>query len=247
MNCSASRSSSRGLKIPVLFGFDTIHGYRTIFPIPLGEAASWDTAAVERAAHVAAAESRAAGVHWTFAPMVDVARDARWGRIAEGSGEDPFLGSALAAARVRGFQGADYSAPDSIVACAKHYVAYGAAEAGRDYNTTDMSEWTLREVYLPPFKAAVDAGVGTFMSGFNDLNGVPTSANRFTLTDILRGEWKFDGFVVSDYTSVLELMNHGIAADEAEAAQLALNAGVEMEMVSRLYNQHGENCRKTVN
>ncbi len=226
------------LKIPVLFAFDVIHGYRTIFPVPLGEAASWDPAAVERAASIAAAEASAAGVRWTFAPMVDIARDPRWGRIVEGSGEDPYLGAMLAAARVRGFQGNDYSAPDKIVACAKHWAGYGAAEGGRDYNTTEISENTLRNVYFPPFKAAVDAGVGTFMSAFNDLNGVPTSANPFTLTQVLRGEWKFDGFVVSDYTSVQELINHGIAANGAEAARLALTAGVEMEMVSRLYNKH---------
>ena len=227
------------LKIPALFAFDVIHGYRTIFPVPLGEASSWDPAAAERSASIAAAESAASGVRWTFAPMVDIARDARWGRIIEGAGEDPYLGAAMARARVRGFQGADYSQPDKVVACAKHWVAYGAAEAGRDYNTTDISEGVLREVYLPPFKAAVDAGVGTFMSAFNDLNGVPTSANPFTLTKILRGEWKFDGFVVSDYESVKELMNHGLAGTEAEAARAALNAGVDMEMVSRFYKQHG--------
>ena len=226
------------LKIPVLFGFDVIHGYRTVFPIPLGEAASWDTAAVERAASVAAAESAASGVRWTFAPMVDIARDPRWGRMAEGAGEDSFLGAAMAIARVRGFQGRDYSDPTKIAACVKHWVAYGAAEGGRDYNTTDVSEWTLREVYFPPFKAALDAGAATFMSAFNDLNGVPASANPFTLTKVLRGEWKFDGFVVSDYNSVLELMNHGIAATEADAARQALSAGVDMEMVSRLYNKH---------
>ncbi|MGI8733875.1 MAG: glycoside hydrolase family 3 N-terminal domain-containing protein [Pyrinomonadaceae bacterium] len=227
------------LKIPLLFGFDVIHGYRTIFPIPLGEAATWDPAAAERSAAIAAKEARASGVHWTFAPMVDIARDPRWGRIAEGSGEDPFLGSVMARARVLGFQGNDYSAADKVVACAKHWVAYGAAEGGRDYNTTDLSERTLREVYLPPFKAALDAGVGTFMSAFNDLNGVPTSANRFTLTEILRNEWKFDGIVVSDYESVRELINHGLAANEKEAAEAGLNAGVDMEMVSRLYNKHG--------
>lgn len=227
------------LKIPILFGFDVIHGYRTVFPIPLGEAATWDPATVEGSAAIAAKEARAAGVHWTFAPMVDIARDARWGRIAEGSGEDPFLGSAMARARVLGFQGADYSAPDKVVACAKHWLAYGAAEAGRDYNTTDLSERTLREVYIPPFKAALDAGAGTFMSAFNDLNGVPTSANRFTLTQILRGEWKFDGIVVSDYESVKELINHGLAGNEKEAAEAGLNAGVDMEMVSRLYNKYG--------
>jgi beta-glucosidase len=227
------------LKIPVIFAFDVIHGYRTIFPVPLGEAASWDTKAVERAAAVAAAEASAAGVRWTFAPMVDIARDARWGRIVEGSGEDTFLGSAMASARVRGFQGKDYSAPDKVVACAKHWVGYGAAEAGRDYNTTEISERTLREIYFPPFKAALDAGVGTFMSAFNDLNGEPTSANPFTLTQVLRKEWKFDGIMVSDYESVRELMNHGIAATEADAAQAGLSAGVDIEMVSRLYNKHG--------
>jgi beta-glucosidase len=230
-------SESR-LKIPLIFGFDVIHGYRTIFPIPLGEAATWDPAAAQRSAAIAAAEARAAGVHWTFAPMVDIARDARWGRITEGSGEDPYLGSAMAAARVRGFQGTDYSRSDKVVACAKHWVAYGAAEAGRDYNTTEVSEHTLREIYFPPFKSAVDAGVGTFMSAFNDLNGVPTSANPFTLGKVLRGEWKFDGFVVSDYTSVEELMKHGLAANGADATREALTAGVDMEMVSRLYNKH---------
>jgi beta-glucosidase len=227
------------LKIPVLFGFDVIHGYRTIFPVPLAEASSWDPIIAERSAGIAAAEARSAGVHWTFAPMLDIARDARWGRIVEGSGEDPFLGSAMARARVRGFQGPDYSAPDKVLACAKHWVAYGAAEAGRDYNTTEVSERTLRETYFPPFKAAVDEGVGTFMSAFNDLDGVPASANSFTLTSVLRNEWKFDGFVVSDYTSVEELMKHGVAANEQEAASEALTAGVDMEMVSRLYNKHG--------
>ena len=227
------------LKIPFLFAFDVIHGYRTIFPVPLGEAASWDAAAAELSAGIAAKEAAAAGVRWTFAPMVDIARDARWGRIVEGAGEDPYLGAVMAHARVRGFQGNDYSAPDKVVACAKHWVAYGAAEAGRDYNTVDISETTLREIYLPPFKAAVDAGVGTFMSAFNDLNGVPASANPFTLTNVLRGEWKFDGIVVSDYESVRELLNHRIAANEQEAAAAALSAGVDVEMVSRLFNKHG--------
>lgn len=227
------------LKIPLIFGFDVIHGYRTIFPIPLGEAASWDPAAAERSAYVAAAEARAAGLHWTFAPMVDVARDARWGRVAEGAGEDPYLGAAFARARVRGFQGPDYSAHDRLVACAKHFAAYGAAEGGRDYNVTDMSEQRLREVYFPPFKAAVDAGVATLMSAFNDVNGVPASGNRFLLTKVLRGEWGFDGFVVSDYTSVQEMIAHGYAADGADAARLGLWSGVDMEMVGRLYNEHG--------
>ncbi|HXL79434.1 MAG TPA: glycoside hydrolase family 3 N-terminal domain-containing protein, partial [Pyrinomonadaceae bacterium] len=230
--------------IPVLFGFDVIHGYRTIFPIPLAEASSWDPASAERSTSIAAQEARDSGVRWTFAPMLDIARDPRWGRITEGAGEDPFLGAAFARARVRGFQGADYSAPDKILACAKHWVGYGATEGGRDYNTTDMSEDTLREIYFPPFKAAVDAGVGTVMSAFNDLNGVPASANPFTLTKVLRGEWKFDGFVVSDYTSVKELINHGLAADDPDAARLALNAGVDMEMVSRLFNQHGSQLLK---
>ena len=233
------------LKIPLLFGFDVIHGYRTIFPVPLGEASSWDPVLAERSASIAAAEARAAGVHWTFAPMVDIARDARWGRIVEGSGEDPYLGSMMARARVRGFQGRDYSAADKVLACAKHWVGYGAAEAGRDYNTTDMSEGTLRQVYFPPFRAAVDEGVGTLMSAFNDLNGVPSSANPFTLTKVLRGEWKFDGFVVSDYTSVQELIQHGLAANEQDAAQLALNAGVDVEMVSRLYSKHGAELLRT--
>ncbi len=226
------------LKIPLLFGFDVLHGYRTIFPVPLAEASSWDPEAVQRAASIAAAEARAAGVTWTFAPMVDIARDPRWGRIVEGSGEDPHLGSVMARARVRGFQGHDYSASDRVLACAKHFVGYGAAEGGRDYNTTDMSERTLREIYLPPFKAAVEAGVGTIMSAFNDLSGIPASANPFTLTTILRGEWKFDGVVLSDYTAIEELMAHGLAADGAEAARYALDAGVDMEMVSRLYSRH---------
>jgi beta-glucosidase len=227
------------LKIPNLFGFDVIHGYRTIFPIPLAEASSWDPSLAERSTSIAAREAYATGLRWTFAPMVDIARDPRWGRITEGAGEDPFLGAAFARSRVLGFQGTDYGAPGKILACAKHWVAYGAAEGGRDYNTVDMSEQTLRGIYFPPFKAAVDAGVGTFMSAFNDLNGVPTSANRFTLTTVLRGEWKFDGFVVSDYTSVRELINHGLAANDKDAAQAAINAGVDMEMVSRLFNQHG--------
>ena len=222
------------LKIPILFSFDVIHGYRTIFPVPLGEAASWDPSVVERADSIAAAEASAAGIRWTFAPMVDIARDPRWGRIVEGSGEDPFLGGAMAAAAVRGFQGTNYSRPDKIVACAKHWVAYGAAEGGRDYNTTEVSERTLREIYFPPFQAAVDAGVGTVMSAFNDLDGIPCTANSFILTDVLRREWHFDGIVVSDYKGVKELMAHGVAANGEEAAARALTAGVDMEMVSRL-------------
>ena len=228
------------LKIPILFGFDVIHGYRTIFPVPLAQAASWDPSMVERDAAIAAAETRSVGVHWTFAPMVDIARDPRWGRIMEGAGEDPFLGSAMAVANVRGFQGSDYSRPDKIMACAKHFAAYGAAMGGRDYNTVDMSDRTLWDTYLVPFKAAKDAGVASFMTAFDDLNGIPSTANSYILRDILRGEWKFDGLVVSDYTAVKELINHGLAANDREAAMYALNAGTDMEMVSRLYNQYGE-------
>ncbi|MEO7673496.1 MAG: glycoside hydrolase family 3 N-terminal domain-containing protein, partial [Pyrinomonadaceae bacterium] len=228
------------LKIPILLGFDVIHGYRTIFPVPLGESASWDLDLIEKTSAIAAAESRAAGVHWTFAPMVDIARDPRWGRIIEGAGEDTFLGSQIAFARVRGFQGTDYSRPDRIMATAKHWVGYGAAEAGRDYNTTNISERSLREIYFPPFKSAVDAGVGSFMTSFNDLDGIPATGNPFVLKDVLRKEWKFDGLVVSDYTAVLELIFHGLAKDEPDAAMYGLNAGTDMEMVSRLYNKYGE-------
>jgi beta-glucosidase len=233
------------LKIPILLGFDVIHGYRTIFPIPLAQAASWDPAMVERDSAIAAAESRSVGLHWTFAPMVDIARDPRWGRIMEGSGEDPYLGSLMAAAQVRGFQGDDYSRPDRIMACAKHFAGYGAAEGGRDYNTVDMSERTLRDVYLVPFKAAKDAGVGSFMTAFDDLNGIPSTANPFLLRQVLRSEWKFDGMVISDYNSVREMIAHGLAADESEAAMYALNAGTDMEMVSRTYNQYGEQLVKS--
>ncbi len=232
------------LKIPILFGFDVIHGYRTIFPVPLGESASWDLDLMENSAAIAAAESRAAGVHWTFAPMVDISRDPRWGRIIEGAGEDTFLGSKIAYARVRGFQGADYSQPNRVLATAKHWIGYGAAEAGRDYNTTNISERSLRENYLPPFKAAIDAGVGSFMTAFNDLDGVPSTANPYILKDILRDQWNFDGLVVSDYTAVMELMFHGLAKDEPSAAMYGMNAGTDMEMVSRLYNKYGEDLVK---
>ena len=226
------------LKIPLLFGFDVIHGYRTIFPIPLGEASSWDPAAVERSAQIAAAEAAATGLKWTFAPMVDIARDPRWGRISEGSGEDPYLGAVIARARVRGFQGDDPSAANRILACAKHWVAYGAAEGGRDYNSADLSEQTLRTIYFPPFRAALEAGAGSVMSSFNTINGVPASANPFTLTQVLRKEWHFDGLVVSDYESVKELLAHGVAGDDADAARQALLAGIDMEMVSRLFGNH---------
>ncbi|HLB90702.1 MAG TPA: glycoside hydrolase family 3 N-terminal domain-containing protein [Terriglobales bacterium] len=226
------------LHIPILFGLDVIHGFRTEFPIPLGLASTWEPAIVEKASHVAAAEASATGIRWTFSPMVDIARDARWGRIAEGAGEDPYLGSAMAAAYVRGYQGARLDAADSIAACVKHYVGYGAAEAGRDYNTTEISEHTLREFYLPPFHAAVDVGTATLMSAFNALNGVPSSANPFTLTEVLRKEWGFKGFVVSDWSSIGELVAHGIAIDGAAAARKAFTAGVDMDMVSSLYHDH---------
>jgi beta-glucosidase len=218
------------LKIPLLFGLDVIHGYRTIFPVPIGTASSFDLDLIEQAERVAAKEATADGIKWAFAPMVDIARDPRWGRIVEGAGEDPYLGSQVAAARVHGFQGANISDPQSLISCAKHYVAYGAVEGGRDYNTVDISEELLREVYLPPFRAAVEAGTGTIMAGFEDLNGVPATANHHTLTDILRGEWGFNGFVVSDYTSVRELIAHGIASDNKEAVLKAVSAGVDMDM-----------------
>jgi beta-glucosidase len=224
------------LKIPLLIGHDVIHGYRTIFPIPLAIASSWDPQMAELTSRVAAREARAAGIRWTFAPMVDIARDPRWGRIAEGAGEDPVLGSAMAAAYVRGFQGKNLAASDSLLACAKHYAAYGAAEGGRDYGSAELSERTLREVYLPPFHAAVDAGVGTLMSAFESLNGVPASANGHLLSDILRREWKFKGFVVSDWTAVNELINHGIAATKQQAAIKAITAGVDMDMVDNTYS-----------
>ncbi|HXL34854.1 MAG TPA: glycoside hydrolase family 3 N-terminal domain-containing protein, partial [Gemmatimonadales bacterium] len=223
------------LHIPLLFGLDVIHGYRTIFPIPLGEAASWDPEAVRAAAHVAATEASAAGVHWTFAPMVDIARDPRWGRIAEGSGEDPYLGSAMAAARVRGFQGTDPRAPDAVLATVKHFAAYGGAEGGRDYNTVDLSERTLREVYLPPYHAAIDAGAGSVMTSFNEIGGIASTASPWLMTTVLRREWGFKGFVVSDWTAVAELINHGVAGSRADAGKLALEAGVDMDMVSRIY------------
>ncbi|MCP4248895.1 MAG: glycosyl hydrolase, partial [bacterium] len=226
------------LHVPLLFANDVIHGYRTIFPIPLAEASSWDPGLVERAARVAAVEASAAGTHWTFAPMVDIARDPRWGRVAEGSGEDPYLGSLMAAARVRGFQGSDLAAADTILACAKHFAAYGAAEGGRDYNTVDISEQTLREVFLPPFRATVEAGAGSFMSGFNELNGVPATAHPLLLRRVLRGEWQFDGVVISDWTSITEMIAHGFVRDPAEAAQRALAAGVDVDMCSFAYLNH---------
>ena len=223
------------LHIPIVFGLDVIHGYRTEFPVPLGEAASWDPALARRTAAVAAMEASAAGLHWTFAPMVDIARDARWGRIVEGAGEDPYLGSAFADARVRGFQGSSLADRTSLAATVKHFAAYGAAEAGRDYNVADISERTLREVYLPPFHAAVCAGTASVMSSFNEIAGIPAHANPLLTTQILRREWGFDGLVVSDWTGIGELLNHGIGADTADIAAAAINAGVDMDMVSESY------------
>jgi beta-glucosidase len=224
------------LHIPLLFGLDVIHGFRTEFPIPLGMASTWDPTLVEKASRVAAMEASAIGIRWTFSPMVDIARDARWGRMAEGAGEDPYLGSVMAAAYVRGYQGPHLDGGDTMAACAKHFVGYGAAEGGRDYNSTEISEHTLREFYLPPFHAAVKAGTATVMSAFNSLNGVPASANPFTLTEVLRKEWGFKGLVVSDWNSIGELKTHGIAADDATAARKAFLAGVDMDMVSSLYH-----------
>lgn len=224
------------LGIPLLFGYDVIHGHRTIFPMPLAEASSWDMGWIRKAAQVAAAEATAEGLHWTFAPMVDVARDPRWGRIIEGSGEDPFLGSRIAAERVIGFQGDDLAALNTMAATVKHFVAYGAAQAGRDYHSVDMSERRLRETYLPPFKAAIDAGAVSIMTAFNDYNGVPASASRFLMTDILREEWGFTGFIVTDYTAIMELQPHGVASDPAHASELALNAGVDMSMQDGYFN-----------
>jgi beta-glucosidase len=226
------------LKIPLLFGQDIIHGFRTIFPIPLAEAASWDLSLMERSARIAAIEASAAGVHWTFAPMVDIARDPRWGRVMEGAGEDTYLGSLIAAARVKGFQGKGLGNTDALMACAKHFAAYGAAVGGRDYNSVDMSERMLWEVYLPPFKAAADAGVATFMNSFNDLNGVPATGNKYLQRDILKGQWKFNGFVVSDWGSVGEMVNHGNVKDRYEAAESAIIAGSDMDMESRCYRDN---------
>jgi beta-glucosidase len=223
------------LGIPLLFAFDVIHGFRTTFPVPLAEASSWDPGAVERAARVAAIEATAAGIHWTFAPMVDVARDARWGRIVEGSGEDPYLGMVMAAARVRGFQGDALKSPTSLLATAKHFAAYGAAEAGRDYNVAAIGERTMWEVYLPPFEAAVRAGVGSLMASFNEIDGTPAHASRWLLTDVLRNRWNFGGLVVSDWTGVWELLHHYESNDSTTIARRAITAGVDMEMSSALY------------
>lgn len=230
------------LKIPMLFAADVIHGYETTFPIPLAEACSWDLELIERSARIAAEEATASGIAWNFAPMVDIARDPRWGRVMEGAGEDVFLGSLVSRARVKGFQNIenykDLAKPNTMMACAKHFVAYGAAQAGRDYHTVDISERTLRETYLPPFNAAVEEGVGSFMTAFNDLNGIPCTGNKYLFSDILRDEWEFGGMVVSDYRAVTQMIPHGFVADSIEGAKLSLDAGIDMDMISEAYVTH---------
>ncbi|UCJ05574.1 beta-glucosidase BglX [Chitinophaga pendula] len=223
------------LKIPLLFGYDVIHGHKTIFPIPLGEACTWDMTLLEKSARIAATEASADGLHWTFSPMVDIARDPRWGRVAEGVGEDTWFGSQVAKAKVKGYQGNDLSANNTIMACVKHFALYGAIEAGRDYNTVDMSKRQMFQFYLPPYKAAIDAGVATVMTSFNEIDGIPATGNKALLTDLLRKQWGFKGFVVTDYTSMNEMIPHGIVKDEYEAGALALNAGVDMDMQGSIY------------
>jgi beta-glucosidase len=229
------------LGIPLIIGFDVIHGYKTISPIPIAEAASWDLEAIQKSAEMAALESSAAGINWTFAPMVDISRDARWGRVMEGAGEDPFLGSKIAIARVKGFQGEDLSSNFTIAACAKHFAAYGFSEGGRDYNTVDIGTSTLYNMVFPPFIAAKDAGVKTFMNSFNELNGIPATGNRYLQRDILKEQWDYNGFVVSDWGSINEMIAHGHAKDGAHAAEIALNAGSDMDMESYLYLAHLKN------
>lgn len=227
------------LKIPLLIGYDVIHGHRTAFPINLGLACSWDLDLIERASRAAAAEATADGINWLFSPMVDIARDPRWGRVMEGNGECPFLGSAIARATVKGYQGDDLSKPENAIACVKHFALYGAAEAGRDYNTVDMSRERMMNEYMPPYKAAFEAGARSVMTSFNEINGVPASGNRWLLTDLLRKQWGFDPLVATDYTAINEMVGHGMG-DEADAAALALNAGTDMDMVGELYVRHGE-------
>lgn len=232
------------LGIPLIIGFDLIHGYKTISPIPLAESASWDLEAIKKSAAMGAKEAAAAGINWTFAPMVDITRDARWGRVMEGAGEDPYLGSLISTARVQGFQGMDLSAPFTLAACAKHFAAYGFAESGRDYNTVDIGENTLHNMVLPPFKAASDAGVRTFMNSFNDLNGIPATADKNLQRNILKGDWGFDGFVVSDWGSLKEMIDHGYARDENHAGELGINAGSDMDMESYIYLNEIESLLK---
>jgi beta-glucosidase len=224
--------------IPLIFGRDVIHGFRTVFPIPLGQAASWNPELAEKGARIAAVEASSVGIRWAYSPMVDIVRDPRWGRVAESFGEDPYLSSAFAAAFVRGLQGRNLSDPTSLAACVKHFAGYGAVEGGRDYNTTYIPEELMRDIYLPPFKAAADAGAASFMTAFNDINGVPATGNRFLLTKILREEWKFPGFVVSDWDSVIQMIDHGFATDAGHAAERAMNAGLDMEMTSKTYEEH---------
>ncbi len=232
------------LGIPLLFGFDVIHGYKTISPIPLAEAASWDLQAIQKSAEIAAEEAGSAGINWTFAPMVDITRDARWGRVMEGAGEDTFLGSAIAVARIKGFQG-NLSSNKNIIACAKHFAGYGFVEAGKEYNTVDVSNETLYNIILPPFKAAVDSGVRTFMNSFSQLNGIPATGNKFLQRDILKGAWNFKGFVVSDWGSINELVTHGFAKDSIHAAEIAINAGSDMDMESNVYVKYLSDLVKT--
>ena len=222
------------LGIPLLFGFDVIHGYKTISPIPLAEAASWDLKAIQRSAEIAAEEAASAGINWTFAPMVDITRDARWGRVMEGAGEDPFLGSKIASARVKGFQG-DLSSKKNIIACAKHFAGYGFVESGKEYNTVDVSNETLHNTIFPTFKACLEAGVRSFMNSFSQLNGIPATGNRWLQRDFLKGDWDFKGFVVSDWGSIKELVTHGYARDSVQAAEIAINAGSDMDMESGVY------------
>ena len=226
------------LGIPVLFGYDVIHGFRTVYPIPLAQACSWNPALVEQSSAVAALESRMSGVDWTFSPMIDIARDGRWGRVAEGYGEDPYATAVYTVAAVKGYQGDDLSSDRRVAACLKHYVGYGASEAGRDYVYTEISRQSLWDTYLPPYEAGVKAGAATLMSGFNDISGIPASANHYTLTEILKNRWKHDGFVVSDWGSVIQLVNQGVAADAKEAAEKAFMAGVEMDMTDNCYQRH---------
>jgi len=226
------------LGIPLLFGYDVVHGHRTIFPIPLGEAASWDLEYIEKASRIAAIEATSEGLHWTFAPMIDVSIDPRWGRIAEGAGEDPFLTARVTEAKIRGFQGDNFKDIHTMLSTAKHFAAFGAPQAGRDYHTVDISEITLRNIHLPPFKAAVDAGVASIMTSFNEVEGVPATGSKFLLSDILRDEWNFNGFVVSDYTSINEMIPHGFARDLQHAGELAINAGVDMDMQGAVFMEH---------
>jgi beta-glucosidase len=233
------------LGIPLLFGYDVIHGYRTIFPIPLAQSCTWDLAMIEHSDRIAASEATAEGINWAFAPMVDISRDPRWGRVSEGAGEDTWLGSKIAAARVRGFQGESIYDERTLLACMKHFAAYGAPQAGRDYHTVDISERSLLEYYLPPFKACVDAGVASVMTSFNEISGVPSSSNHWLYTDLLRDSWGFKGFVVTDYTSIYELIPHGVAEDSAHAGELALNAGIQLDMQSSIYLKNLKNLVAT--